>query len=379
MTTRKILLLSVSAGAGHTRAAEALHQCAQQHFPDVQTLHLDAMQYVTAAFRKIYTSGYMKLVTASPTMWRLLYEKSDEADPRSIMQRLRRATERLNTRPLLRAVRDFEPDAVICTHFLPAELLMHKIRRARMDLPVWVQVTDFDLHRMWIMPHMAGYFAGNEEIAARMRQNIEPSAQIHCTGIPVMPAFGNAPDAADARQQFGLDPARRTVLLMGGGAGMGGLDDVARALLAIEHDFQLIVLAGKNQETLRALQTLAEQRPGRLFPMGFTDQVHRLMACADFVITKPGGLSTSECLAVGVPMILNSPIPGQEERNADYLLEQGAALKAVDNTALVWRMRRLLSDPQLLETMRRNAAAIGKPRAARDVLRTVIGQLETTA
>jgi processive 1,2-diacylglycerol beta-glucosyltransferase len=375
-SARKILLLSVSAGAGHMRAAEALHQCAQWHFPNAQTLHLDTMQYVTAAFRKIYISGYMKLVTVSPAMWQLLYEKSDEADPRSPLQKLRRATERLNTRALLRAVQEFAPDAVICTHFLPAELLMHEVRRGRINLPVWVQVTDFDLHHMWIMPCMTGYFAGNEEIAARMRQTIEASAQIHCTGIPVMPAFSDAPDAVAARQQFGLDSARHMVLLMGGGAGIGKLDDVARALLAIDHDFQVVVLAGKNQETLQTLKILAERHRGRLIPLGFTDQVHRLMACASFVITKPGGLSTSECLALGVPMILNSPIPGQEERNADYLLEQGVALKAVDEIALAWRVHRLLTEPGLLAAMRQRATALGRPQAAHDVLKIVLDQIK---
>jgi processive 1,2-diacylglycerol beta-glucosyltransferase len=370
----KILLLSVSAGAGHVRAAEALRQCAEQQFPGVQTLHLDVMRYVTAAFRKIYTDWYVRLVNASPAAWRLLYEKADEADPRSPLQKLRRATERLNTKALLRAVEDFGPDAVVCTHFLPAELLMHQIHRERLRLPVWVQVTDFDLHRMWIMPNMTGYFAGNDEIAERMRQMIPPPAQIHSTGIPIMPTFGEAPDAVAASRQFGLDPARRMVLLMGGGAGMGGLDDVARTLLAIDQDFQLVALAGKNESMLQALQALAAQHPTRLIPMGFTDQVHRLMACASFVITKPGGLSTSECLALGVPMILNSPIPGQEERNADYLLEQGAALKAVDGIALTWRVRHLLTGPQLLDTMRRRAAALGRPQAARDVLNIVLSQ-----
>jgi len=370
----KILLLSVSAGAGHVRAAEALRQCAEQQFPGVQTLHLDVMQYVTAAFRKVYSDWYVKLVNASPAVWRLVYEKTDEADPHSPLHKLRRATERLNTKALLRAMEAFGPDAIVCTHFLPAELLMHEIRRERLRLPVWVQVTDFDLHRMWIIPYMTGYFAGNDEIAERMRQMIAPPAQIHSTGIPIMPVFGEAPDAAAARAQFGLDPARRMVLLMGGGAGMGGLDDVARTLLAIEQDFQLVVLAGKNEGILRALQALAAQHPARLIPMGFTDQVHRLMACASFVITKPGGLSTSECLALGVPMILNSPIPGQEERNADYLLEQGAALKAVDGIALTWRVRRLLAEPQLLDTMRRHAAALGRPQAARDVLKIVLSQ-----
>jgi len=374
MASKKILLLSVSAGAGHMRAAEALRHCAQEQFPGVETLHLDVLQYVTAAFRKIYSDWYVKLVNASPGVWRLLYEKTDEADPRSPMQRLRRATERLNTRALLRAVREFGPDAVICTHFLPAELLMHEIRRGRWDTPVWVQVTDFDLHRMWVIPHMTGYFAGNGEVAERMRHSIAPPAQIHTTGIPVMPAFARRYAAREEAQSFGLDAARRMILLMGGGAGMGGLDGVARALLEAGHDFQLVALAGRNAAALAALQALAAQHPGRLVPMGFTDQVHRLMACASIVITKPGGLSTSECLAMGVPMILNSPIPGQEERNADYLLEQGAALKAIDNLALAWRVQRLLTEPGLLETMQRRAAALGKPHAARDVLRVVTGQ-----
>ncbi|MCL2714229.1 MAG: glycosyltransferase [Alphaproteobacteria bacterium] len=374
MSEAKILLLSVSAGAGHVRAAEALRRCAELQFPGVETLHLDVMQYVTTAFRKIYTDWYVKFVSASPTMWRLLYEITDDANPRGPLQRLRRITERLNTKALLRALKDFQPTAVVCTHFLPAELLMHQIGRDQLNVPVWVQVTDFDLHRMWVMPNMAGYFAGNPEIAARMRQVIAPPTQIHSTGIPVMPEFGATSDQALIRQRCGLEPARPMVLLMGGGAGMGGLDDVARALLAIERDFQLVVLAGKNQKTLDALQPLAAQYPGRLIALGFTSEVHCLMACASFVITKPGGLSTSECLAVGVPMILNSPIPGQEERNADYLLEHGAALKAADEFALTWRVRRLLGDPELLESMRRHAAAIGRPEAARDVLRIVLGQ-----
>jgi len=372
MREAKILLLSVSAGAGHVRAAEAIHRCAGLQFPGVETLHLDVMQYVTTAFRKVYTDWYVKFVNASPAMWRLLYEITDDADPRGTLQRLRRVTERLNTRALLRALKDFQPTAVICTHFLPAELLMNQIRRDQINVPVWVQVTDFDLHRMWVMPNMAGYFAGNPEIAARMRKVIAPPTQIHTTGIPVMPEFGETFDRAATSQRFGLDPARPMVLLMGGGAGVGGLDDVTRALLAIDLDFQLVVLAGRNQKTLEALRPLATQHPKRLFPLGFTSEVHCLMACASFVITKPGGLSTSECLAVGVPMILNSPIPGQEERNADYLLEQGAALKAADEFSLTWRVRRLLSDPKLLQSMRGHAAAIGRPQAAGDVLRIVL-------
>ncbi|MGO4326580.1 glycosyltransferase [Cupriavidus sp. 2TAF22] len=357
------------------RAAEALRLTAQAEFPEVRTLHLDVMAYVPATFRKLYTDLYIKLVNSYPALWGMLYQHTSEADPAAPMQKLRRAAERLSTRALRRAIDEFAPDAIVCTHFLPAEILMHEVRRQRLAVPVWVQVTDFDLHGMWVIPHMTGYFAASEEIAFRMRASRIEAGRIHTTGIPVVPAFTQPQDRHACAAHFGLDPARRTIMLMGGGAGLGGLDEAADALMRLGDDFQLIVLAGRNEAALNRLRTLAGAHPGRLFPFGFTNEVERLMACSDLVITKPGGLTTSECLAMGVPMVVNAPIPGQEERNADYLLEQGAALKAVDLVSLEYRVRLLLAEPARLDAMRERARSLGQPAAARRVLQTVLAQL----
>ncbi|KVV21287.1 galactosyldiacylglycerol synthase [Burkholderia ubonensis] len=370
---KKILLLSVSAGAGHTRAAEAIRAFADSHPAGIEATHLDVMDFVSTGFRKLYTDLYIKLVSSQPALWGYLYQKTDEADPSAPSQKIRRAIERLNCRPLLAEIERQRPDAIICTNFLPAELLSREIRKARLDAPVWVQVTDFDLHSMWVVPNMRGYFAANDEIAWRMRaRGMAPDA-VHVSGIPIMPAFGQPLDRAACAAEFGLDPARPTFLMMSGGAGLGGLDVLATRLLEMDADFQLIALAGKNQAMLASLQALAAQHPGRLFPQGFTQQVERLMACADLVITKPGGLTTSECLAMQLPMIVNSPIPGQEERNADFLLEQGVALKAIDDDALVYRIRALLQAPERLADMRRRLAPLGRPQAGRFVLDRVLG------
>jgi processive 1,2-diacylglycerol beta-glucosyltransferase len=288
------------------------------------------------------------------------------------MEKLRRGIERLNARPLLKAIADFKPDVIVCTHFLPAEMLSRLIRKERLHCPVWVQVTDFDLHRMWIHEHMAGYFAASDEVADRMRINGIPPERIHVTGIPIMPAFTQKLERAQCAAEFGLDPNCQTFMLMGGGAGLGGLDKVAERLLALQSGFQLIVLAGNNAPALQALQKLALRYPGRLLPQGFTDKVERLMACSDLVITKPGGLTTSECLAMGLPMIVNSPIPGQEERNADFLLEQGVALKAYDDTSLAYRLNFLLQHPEKLRDMHEKAGALGKPQAAQQVLQQLL-------
>ena len=367
---KRLLLLSVSAGAGHTRAAEALRVAAADF--DADALHLDVMDYVSSAFRALYTELYLKVVEKHPAVWAQFYRIMDKTPANAPASRLRRAVERLNTLKLREAIKSFAPDAVICTHFLPAELLMRERRRGRVTSPVFVQVTDFDLHGMWVVPDMAGYFAASEEVAFRMRARGIVADEIHVTGIPIMPAFATPLSRAECAAELGLDPERTTILLMGGGAGLGGLDDVAARLLALEGDFQLIALAGRNKDMLERLQELARHHPRRLVAHGFTDRVERLMSASDVVITKPGGLTTSECLALGLPMIVHAPIPGQEERNCDYLLEQGAALKAIDADALEFRVRELIAHPQRIAAMSARARGLGHPHAAREVLRAVL-------
>lgn len=376
---RRILLLSVSAGAGHVRAADALDATVAAlatQGGEVEARHLDVMDFVPSSFRRIYADFYLSLITRYPRIWGMLYRITGDARPDAVVQRMRRTIERLNTRRLRAAIADFAPDAIICTHFLPAEMLARQIRKGRVTAPVYLQVTDFDLHRMWVVPGMTGYFAASPEIAHRMHAVGLPAGRVHTTGIPVMPAFAGAHDRAALAQSFDMDPARPTYLVMGGGAGVGALDELADTLLSSGGDFQLVVLAGRNADMLARLRKLAGgKHAGRLFPQGYTKHVEQLMACCDLAITKPGGLTTSECLAMGLPMIVNAPIPGQEERNADYLMEQGAAWKAIDAVALAWRLNALRDDPAHLAGMAARARAIGRPHAARDVIDIVLAQL----
>ncbi len=354
------------------RAAEALRAVANDPATQASASHLDVMDFVPAGFRKLYTDFYIKLVNHTPTLWGYLYRVTNDAASDSTMSKLRRAVERLNTKALRKEITAFAPDAIICTHFLPAEVLSRMIGEGDLTCPVWVQVTDFDLHRMWVHDGIRGYFAANDEVAFRMRAAGVDANAIRVTGIPIMPQFAQRLDRATCAKEFAIHPSRTTFLLMGGGAGLGSLDAVAARLLNIPGDFQLIVLAGKNVEAFAKLQALAAAFPGRLLAQGFTDKVERLMACADLVVTKPGGLTTSECLAMGLPVIVNAPIPGQEERNADFLLEQGVALKACDESALEYRIRTLLEHPALLAEMRKKSKALGKPFAAREVLAHVL-------
>ena len=371
---RTIAVLSVSAGAGHMRAAEAVKTAAETYFSGVKAVHVDLMTLVNDIFKKMYAESYLSIVENHPSLWGYLYRKSDHQDHDSAMNKVRRAIQRLNTRNFMTRLQEINPDIVVCTHFLPAELLSREISQGSWEKPTYVQVTDFDIHTMWLHEHMTGYFAATDEVAFKLADRGIPDYSIRATGIPIMPVFSEARDRAACAAEVGVDPKKQTFLMMSGGFGVGGIDSLAERLLKIPGDFQIIALAGKNETLLASLTAIAGKFPGRLFPMGFTRTIERVMACADLAITKPGGLTTSECLAVGLPMLVVSPIPGQEERNADFLLENGAAMKAYDPAALEFRVRSIIREPGRLTAMRENAKKLGKPNAARDMLNAILGK-----
>jgi processive 1,2-diacylglycerol beta-glucosyltransferase len=365
---KKLLVLSVSAGAGHVRAADAIVAAATTARPALDATHIDVLSLVPKEFRKLYGEQYIRLVEKLPQLWSYLYAKSDRPSRDSLAGKLKRAAEKLNTRKLRAEIERLNPDAILATHFLPAELLSRQKAKGRKLPPLWVQVTDFDVHALWVHPHVDRYCVANEEVAFRLADRGVPRERISVTGIPVMPQFSASLDRAACAGELGIASDRFTVLMMAGGAGVGGLDELAERLLRLPAGIQLVALAGRNADLLKRLLALAKREPGRLFPLGFTTTVERVMTAADLVVTKPGGLSASECLAKHKPMLLVSPIPGQEERNADYLLEAGAAIKATDGATLLFKAGRLLADPSRLSAMSAAAARIARPHAAAEVV-----------
>ena len=361
-------MLSVSAGAGHVRAAEAVVKAAAAARPPLIATHLDLLTLVSKEFRKLYGEQYIRLVEKLPQLWSYLYSKTDRPSRDSLIGKLKRAAEKLNTRKLNAEIERLAPDVILCTHFLPAELLSRQKAKGRSLPPLWVQVTDFDVHALWVHSHVDRYCVANEEVAFRLADRGVSRERITVTGIPVMPQFSAPLDRAICAGELGLEPKKFTVLMMAGGAGVGGLDTLAERVLRLPDPPQLVALAGRNAELLQRLRALARKHPGKLFPLGFTTTVERVMTAADLVVTKPGGLSVSECLAKQRPMLLVSPIPGQEERNADYLLESGAAIKAVDGATLVFKLATLMAEPARLAAMSAAAARIGRPGAAADVV-----------
>lgn len=364
-----MLIISTSAGTGHMRAGEALHKVFREQPEVSEVVHKDALEFTNAFFRDFYSKFYTGLVRLAPDFLGWWYKASDEPWKTDAM---RHALDRLNTGPLVRFIRDFEPHITVCTHFMPAGIVSHLIARRLVTARLSIVVTDLDFHAMWLSRSFHRYFVAIEETRAHLEALGLPPERITVSGIPIDPIFTRPVDRAEIRRALGLDPDRTTLLLSAGALGVGPTGHVVERLFHLRGDVQIIAICGRS-EPLR--QRLIETAAGSSIPFrifGFTDRIHELMRASDLFIGKPGGLTTAEALTCGLPMIIVSPIPGQEERNSDHLLEDGVALRANELTTLPFKIDSLLADPPRLAAMGARALRLSRPEATHTVVRTLI-------
>ncbi len=364
----RILVLSASVGAGHLRAAQAVELALKELTPDAVVRNIDVLQLTNAAFRRIYGKTYLDLVNLAPHLLGYVYDLLDRPRrPNSTRDRLRLALERLNLGKFTQLLEEEEWDLAVNTHFLPAEIIASLRKAGRIRLPQLTVTTDFETHRLWVNQPCEGYFTATEEGAHYLRSWGVPAHQTTVTGIPIHPVFAKPKDRDECRARHGITSNRPVVLQLAGGFGVGPVGELFDALGRIEKPLELVVVAGKNAQ----LKAKLAQRPvparHRVQVLGFTDKIDELMAAADVVVTKPGGLTTSEVLARGAAMVIVNPIPGQETRNSDSLLENGAAIKVNNLPALTYKVEALLEDKKRLAQLRDNARRLGRPRAAYDV------------
>jgi len=372
-SVQRVLILSIKAGAGHLRAAQALEAAFHEEHPGVEVRHVEALQLTSAAFRKTFTGVYERLVKHLPSVWGLIYENLERKPVDSRVKKLTTLFDRANSRKIVKAAEEFAPDRIICTHYFPAEVLAAQRRKGKLATPLYVVLTDYDIHIMWIQEGADGYFVATDEMAYALKAKGVGEASVSVTGIPIMPVFAKTyPDRAAMRAKLGLRAEASTVLVAAGGFGMGEVDRTVALLADGAEDVQLLAIAGSNEKLRQALQAVAASRSGRIVPYGFVDNMHELMAASDFAVTKPGGLTSSECLAMGLPMVIINPIPGQEERNSDYLLENGVALRANSAAHLVFKVQKLLADASLRVRMSESALRIARPRAAYEIADCVL-------
>ncbi len=361
-----VVLLSASSGTGHVRAAQALEKAFSAR-GDCVVEHIDAIRYVSKLFQRIYEKAYIAMVRRVPELMGVIYERTDQ--PWNHPRR-RLALDRLNTQPMIRMLQRLQPDLCVATHFLPAEIIAWLIAKEKLRARHAIVVTDYDVHALWLCRTVDRYYVAMEESAEYMTRIGVPRERLRVTGLPVDPVFATPADRSAARKRFGLDVDAPTVLVSAGGEGVGPIEQLVRDLLGMRRPWQIVAIAGKSEKMRRRLEELARAAgtlpagAPRLCAVGFTAEMDQYMAAADLLVGKAGGLTTSEALARGLPMALVEPIPGQEERNADHLLEAGAAIRCNNLPAAAWKIATLLDDPARLRRMQEAASGMARPGAA---------------
>jgi len=390
----RVLIATVTAGGGHIAAAAALDEAWRALRPDDVVERVDLIRFFSPLHKKIYADGYVKLVERAPELWGMLFGKTDNLKVARRLGKLRRAFPSNSRKKFTSHLKQFRPDVVLCTHYAPLETLgllrqkavaavcdrrtstssqMATLTERRYKHPFVASiVTDFEAHALWMDSCVDLYCVAAEETRARLVARGALPENAVATGIPIAAKFSSKPDARGIRKTLGLRDGQPVLLVLSGGFGMGPVAEILAELDKVPQPFQTVVVTGRNEELRRKLATQARKHPTHV--LGFATNMHELMAVAGLIITKPGGLTSSEALAMGKPLFILNPIPGQEAANSDFLLERGAAAKVNRVEDLPFRIEQLLGSKKLAE-MAKAAKSLGRPQSATAVCREVLKRL----
>lgn len=372
----RVLLLHASVGTGHKRAAEALRVAFERYQPGEVRVE-DVLDHTPWLFRVAYARSYLELTDHAPLVWGYFYSQTNvDPDLAEVSNNVRKIVESLGTNGLKQVLKNFASDIIVCTHFLPMELLVRLKLKARLPQPVYCVVTDYAAHTFWTYTEIDGYFVATDQTRDQLIERGVPPSHIYVTGIPIDPGIAEPKDRYETRVQRGLPTSGPIITLFGGGVASEHVRAIVKDLLCSGAEGTLVVVAGRNAALASALADIERSPTMDLRVLGFVTYVDDLIVASDLVITKAGGLIVSEVLARSVPLVVFNPIPGQEEWNADFVVTSGAGVQLRIPESVPLAVYRLLRKPALLEEMRASAGAVGRARAALDIAKQVINDYE---
>jgi processive 1,2-diacylglycerol beta-glucosyltransferase len=373
----KLLILYASAGAGHMQAARALRRVAEETSSAIAT-DIDILDYTPGYFKRFYKGSYLEIVKRIPELWGYLYDRSYKYKYKkpTLTTRLHHVIGNMHLAPLVKYVKDFKPEAIVFTHFLGWDALGSLRKLKVLDVPFYCVVTDFAVHSLWINSHISKYYVATEgEKRVILGHGIDPKS-VRVTGIPVNPEFAKPFNKTAIRRKLGLDPKLPIVLMISGRYNLEGYENLLLSFRPVKERLQIVVLAGRDKLLAKKMQNIAKKlKKAKVKVFGMVDNMHELMAASDIVATKPGGLTTSEVLARKTLMAVIDPIPGQEQRNSDYLLESGVAIRIHDMETGGQKIAELLQSSRRLSIMRRHLKWVSHPRAAYDIIKDITSGL----
>ncbi len=341
----RLLIVSLSTGGGHIQAARALEKTVARDFPHTVCRHIDVADFITPLFKTTTINGYSFLISHLPRVWKSLFKLTDNARIMSAYRTLTNYLKKLNSFDFLHEVKAFRPDHIICTHFLPAEILAHAQKKQSNKIPLTEIITDYGVHPAWVIDGVDTYIVATPSMKQHLTDSFAiPSSAIQTFGIPIDPAFENSEDPAHLKSSYGVSPTNPLILVLAGGSGLIDIVAVLERLFShITFPATIIAVAGNNKNLYNHITKLTPPSSITYHAYGWTDRISEFMRMASVVVSKPGGLTTTECISLGVPLIAINPIPGQEEFNVEFLSEAGRGAYAPTLTDICSLLDRYLS------------------------------------
>lgn len=375
---RSFVILSVSAGSGHMRAAAAIRSALVEDDPDCDVTILDTFKYTSPLLEKLILGTYMEMLKLTPAFYGYLYSRSEKGQPLSghAKTEFNKLLSRFSAARLTEFISRHSPKAVVCTHPFPLGVMSAVRQDGKISCFTVGAITDFIIHPYWVFPGVDLYLVGADQLARDLAGYGIPAERIHATGIPIDPVFASPADRGAVLAGCGLDPGQATILVMGGGLGLGPLAESVKSLGSLDEGCQIIVVTGNNIQLKEKIERMAPDLPNRICVLGYVENIHKLMAASDIMVSKAGGLSCAEALATGLPLFILDPLPGQEERNSRFLTSVGAAVELGGVGDLVEKIRFCLKRPGRLKEMSLAASRFGRPDSARSAVRLIKEKME---
>ncbi|WP_462410776.1 MGDG synthase family glycosyltransferase [Neobacillus sp. Marseille-QA0830] len=366
----KILILSASYGDGHTQVADAINEAIHLTHPNAESVMMDIMQWLHPFLFPVSHYVYSRMIKRFPQVYSYFYKKTRERSSFSIWLNELMTT---GMGSMLEMIRNMQPSVVVCTYPFAAGI-MSKLKENRLvDIPLVTIITDYTDHSYWVYPYTDQYIVGSKEVGDRLVALGVESDKIQHSGIPVHKKFVKSQPRESLASKYQLNPNTFTLLIMGGGEGFIGKG--LSTFLALEYlpdSIQIIIVCGRNKRLKLRLEEQLSTSKHHILLLGYCDNIHEWMSLADLMITKPGGVTTSEALAKELPLLLYRPLPGQEEDNAKFLVESGLALLAENDEDLISKVTGIMEDTKPLDLMRQRSRLFHSKSASLDALEAII-------
>jgi len=366
---KRIILMYISEVSGHHRATLAIEKAIRTLAPSTEILNINAFNYTNPISEKVINRLYMSVIKSAPQIWNYLYD-----NPKIVkrLEKIKKTVHKFNSPKLKNLFDKFKPDAVVCAQAFPCGMCADYKAQYNSDMPLFAVLTDYVPHSYWLYDEVNWYVTPSEDVSVRLAKKGVPFAKIKPLGIPFDQKFTEPLDRFKLYQKLKLDPWTPTLLIMGGGQGLGPIKAIVSSLEKVKMDIQEIVVCGTNRKLYKSLKRKIKKYKKNILLFGYANNINELMWVSDAIITKPGGVTTSEVLAQNLPMIIVNPIPGQEENNTTYLTEKGAAIKVEDPRKINVVVQDMFANPDSLKFLSECGDRISKPNASLDIAKLVL-------